>query len=212
MKNRAFARTLAAMILAGLVASSSAASGAAPGATDIALEYVKKNNHQLGLSGSDVNEIAISDTVASAHNGVTHVYLQQQHRGIDVFTGLINVNVARDGSVLSAGNRFVSNLAAAAGGQSAKKAAVEAVSAAADHLGLKPSKASEGVGREGRRGGEDVRLGRRHRRAARSRRSSCGSRPTALSGSPGASGSTRPTTGGTRSSTPRPVPRSVSST
>jgi len=149
MKNRAFARTLVAMILAGLVVSSSAASGAAPGATDIALEHVKKNKQQLGLSGSDISEIAISDTVASAHNGVTHVYLQQQHRGIDVFTGLINVNVARDGTVLSAGNRFVSNLAAAAGGQSAKKAAVEAVSAAADHLGLKPSKALKVLDQKG---------------------------------------------------------------
>ena len=141
MKNRVFARTLAATILAGLVAISSAASGAAPSAADIALDHVKQNRQQLGLSGSDVDEIAISDTVQSAHNGVTHVYLQQQHRGIDVYNGLINVNVARDGSVLSAGNRFVANLAAAAAGQNAKKAALDAVTAAAAHLGLKPSKA-----------------------------------------------------------------------
>ena len=211
MKNRAFARTLAAMILAGLVASSNAASGAAPGATDIALEYVKKNTHQLGLSGSDVNEIAISDAVASAHNGVTHVYLQQQHRGIDVFTGLINVNVARDGSVLSAGNRFVSNLAAAAGGQSAKKAAVEAVSAAADHLGLKPSKALKVLDQKGGA-------------AAKTSVSDGGIAEGAIEaelvwlptdGAVRLAWSVRldeADTGGTRSSTPRPGPRWVSST
>ncbi|HSO01742.1 MAG TPA: M36 family metallopeptidase [Gaiellaceae bacterium] len=141
MQNRVFARTLAATILAGLVAISSAASGAAPSAADVALDYVKQNRQQLGLTGSDVKEIAISDAVPSAHNGVTHVYLQQQYRGLDVFNGLVNVNVARDGSVISAGNRFVANLAAAAGGQSAKKAAPDAAAAAAGHLGLKPSKA-----------------------------------------------------------------------
>ncbi len=139
--NRVFARTLVATILAGLIAISSAASGAAPSAADIALDYVKKNKQQLGLSGSDVNEIAISSTVPSAHSGVTHVYLQQQHRGIDVYNGLINVNVARDGSVINAGNRFVADIASAAGGQNAKKAALDAVEAAAGHLGLKPSKA-----------------------------------------------------------------------
>ena len=60
--------------------------------------------------------VVVSDTVVSTHNGVTHVYLQQQHKGIGVYNGLINVNVARDGSVISAGNRFVSNLAAATAG------------------------------------------------------------------------------------------------
>ena len=123
------------------VARALAASGAAPSAADIALDHVKQNKQQLGLSGSDVNEIAISDTVPSAHYGVTHVYLQQQHRGIDVYNGLINVNVARDGSVLSAGNRFVANLAAAAAGQNAKKTALDAAEAAAGHLDLTPSKA-----------------------------------------------------------------------
>jgi len=44
-------------------------------AADAAREYVTSNRQQFGLTGSDTNDMAISSTVASAHNGVTHVYL-----------------------------------------------------------------------------------------------------------------------------------------
>ena len=193
MKHRVFARTLGAAVLAGLVAISTASSGAAPSATEIALDYVKKNRQQLGLTGGDVNEVTVSDAVVSAHTGVTHVYLQQQHRGIEVFNGLINVNVARNGSVVSAGNRFVSGLAARAGGQNAKKAAVEATQAAADQLALKPSKEFKVVAKKGGAADEDHDLRRwcrgerdrggarvaphRQRRAARLERSAGSGRP-----------------------------------
>jgi hypothetical protein len=141
MSRKSFARALVAASLACLVVAAGATSGSAADANGIALEYIKANKTDLGLTGSDVKDVRISDSVFSAHNGVTHVYLQQQYRGIDVYNGLINVNVARDGSVLSAGNRFFPNLAAAAAGQNAKKTSVGAVAAAAEHLNLKPKQA-----------------------------------------------------------------------
>ena len=141
MSRKSFARVLVAASLVCLVVASGATSGSAADAKSIALDYIKANKADLGLTGADVKDIRVSDSVFSAHNGVTHVYLQQQYRGIDVYNGLINVNVARDGSVLSAGNRFFPNLAAAAAGQSAKKTAVGAVGAAAEHLNLKPKQA-----------------------------------------------------------------------
>ena len=141
MSRRFFARVLVAASLVCLVVVSGATSGSAADAKSVALDYIKANKADLGLTGTDVKDVRVSDSVFSAHNGVTHVYLQQQYRGIDVYNGLINVNVARDGSVLSAGNRFFANLAAAAAGQNAKKTSVGAVEAAAGHLGLKPKQA-----------------------------------------------------------------------
>jgi extracellular elastinolytic metalloproteinase len=140
ISRKALARAVAAASVTCLVVASGAMSGTGSDATKVALGYVKDHKQELGLTGSDIKDVAVSDAVFSKHNGVTHVYLQQQHKGIDVYGALLNVNVARDGSVLSAGNRFVSDLAARAGGQSARKAAVEAAKATAGNLGLKPSK------------------------------------------------------------------------
>ena len=116
---------------------------------DAALDYVQSHKQELRLTGSDVKEISVSSEVASAHTGITHVYLQQEHRGIEVYNGILTLNVREDGSVLSAGSRFVSNLASLAGGQSARKAAAEAARAAVHHLGLKEAKEIRSVERKG---------------------------------------------------------------
>ena len=117
ISRRALARAVAAASVTCLVVASGAMSGARSDATKVALGYVKDHKQALGLSGSDVKDVAVSDSVFSEHNGVTHVYLQQQHKGIDVYGALMTVNVARDGSVISAGNRFVPDLAAAPAGR-----------------------------------------------------------------------------------------------
>jgi hypothetical protein len=109
------------------------------GAAGAALDYVARNRQQLGLSAADVREMTVSSTVESAHNNVTHVYLQQRYRGIDVWNAIMTVNVRADGTVLSAGSRFVSNVAAAAGSQQARRSAQTAAQEAAGHLGMQPS-------------------------------------------------------------------------
>ncbi len=95
--------------------------------------------------------MSVEDQVLSSHTGVTHVYLQQRHQGIPVANGIVNVNVARDGTVLSAGNRFVADLAAATAGQdpaAALRGPVQATSAAARHVGLTPTERLVVVDRE----------------------------------------------------------------
>lgn len=77
---------------------------------DIAIDYIKQNLQEFDLTAADVAEFRISDHYMSKHNGVTHVYLTQQHAGIDVFNALINVNMLPDGEVLNYGNRFIKNL------------------------------------------------------------------------------------------------------
>lgn len=130
-----------------LAAGASQASAAAGEAA--ALQHMKAARQQLGLTGADINEVAIGSSVLSRHNGVTHVYLQQRHAGIDVWNAVLNVNVAANGKVISTGNRFVANIAALAGGQSARKSGTEAAAAAVGHLKLKAGKAFDVVARKG---------------------------------------------------------------
>jgi hypothetical protein len=120
-----------------VAASASPVSGKTP--AEVAREYLMQNLNRFGLIESDVSEVAISSEVASRHNGLTHVYLQQLHRGIEVHNGISNVNVDAGGAVLSAGSRFFPNIASAAGSQSAVKDALEAVAAAAGLLSLTPT-------------------------------------------------------------------------
>jgi extracellular elastinolytic metalloproteinase len=123
--------------VAALTLGSAVATGAQTDATDIATSYVKDSRQQLGLTGADVNDMRVTSEVVDAGTGTTHVYFQQVHRGIGLYNGLLTVNVAKAGWVVSAGSRFVPNLAAAAGGQQTKRAD-EAAEAAAREVGLAP--------------------------------------------------------------------------
>jgi hypothetical protein len=89
-------------------------------AVDVAFRYVDRNQQKLGLTASDIQEMVVSSQVASEHNGVTHVYLQQRYQGIDVYNAILNVNVLYGKEVLSSGNRFVRGLAGLAGTQQAR--------------------------------------------------------------------------------------------
>ena len=145
MRRLTFVAVCAFVVLA---VGSTAASGASADASDIATEYVKDNAQALGLTGADVKDMRVTDEVLSAHSGTTHVYLQQVHKGIAVRNGILTVNVAEGSWVVSTGNRFVPNLAAAAAGQQ-RRGAAQAAEAAARSVGLEPSDLrvlSEGTG------------------------------------------------------------------
>jgi extracellular elastinolytic metalloproteinase len=104
----------------------------------IAVAYVHGHKQQLGLTGSDLADVVVADKYVSNDTGVTHIYFSQRHKGIEVFNAVLNINIAKDGSVVNAGNRFVSNLSRAANSASPGKAASEAVQNAARDLGLNP--------------------------------------------------------------------------
>ncbi|KAG0329861.1 Fungalysin/Thermolysin Extracellular metalloproteinase 5 [Dissophora globulifera] len=52
------------------------------------------------------SEYIVKNAYTSKHNGVTHVYLRQVINGLEVVNGDINVNVDRDGNVISYGDSF----------------------------------------------------------------------------------------------------------
>ncbi len=105
-------------------------------ALDIALAYIEANAADLGLTAADISDMAISDQYTSQHNGVTHIYFQQQLNGIRVHNAILNINVASDGSVINLGSRFVPDVANAVVANDATVSAVEAVTAVAGELGL----------------------------------------------------------------------------
>lgn len=78
---------------------------------DVALRYLEQNREDLKLTETDLKNFNVSDLYTSRHNGVSHVYLNQKHQGIEVYTGITNVNILSDGKVLNVTNRFVGDLA-----------------------------------------------------------------------------------------------------
>ncbi len=100
----------------------------------IALDYLKQNAQNWQLSKTDITEAAVQQIYSTDHNGVTHVWLIQRRDGIEVFNGLVNVNILPSGNVFFAGNRFISNLQTKA--NQPIISAVNAIEVVATHLGM----------------------------------------------------------------------------
>jgi hypothetical protein len=143
------AAVIAAVLSLLALLSPSGGASAQPDAAGVAVAYVQANAAALGLTAGDVAEAAVADQVVSAHTGVTHVYLEQRHRGIPVAGGVVNVSVAANGRVLHVGNRFVPDLASATAGQDVARRATDATAAAARHVGLAPTEPLVVVDTEG---------------------------------------------------------------
>jgi extracellular elastinolytic metalloproteinase len=104
----------------------------------IALDYLKENAQNWQLSKTDIADAAVQQIYRTEHNGVTHVWLIQRRDGIEVFNGLVNVNILPNGEVVFAGNRFISNLKTNA--NQPIITAASAIEAVAKHLGMTPPK------------------------------------------------------------------------
>lgn len=104
-----------------------------------AKSHIKKNADELGLTQRDVAKLAVADAYTDEHNGVTHVYLQQEHQNVPVYNALISVAVLSDGTVAHVSNRLLSGLADRIASAAPGMSAIGAAQAAAQHLGLNPS-------------------------------------------------------------------------
>ncbi|MEZ4892349.1 MAG: M36 family metallopeptidase [Saprospiraceae bacterium] len=79
-------------------------------AREKALSFLHLHAYDLGLTNEDVAETNVNYEYTTKHNGVTHVWVQQQHLGIPVFNGLIGLNVSKKGEVFTVGHQFVRDL------------------------------------------------------------------------------------------------------
>jgi hypothetical protein len=102
----------------------------------IASQYLHSHAAARGLATADLDDVVVMSEETSAHSGVTHIYLRQRYRGIDVAGADVNFNITRDGRIIDMGGRFIANLAAAVNARAPAKDAVAAVGAAARSLGL----------------------------------------------------------------------------
>lgn len=102
------ARVFVALLVAALGTGASAQSAKTP--REIALEFLRANPARFGLTQQDVADLKVTDEYKSKHNGVTHVWVQQQHLGIPVFNGLFGLHVTPASDVKTVGHRFVADL------------------------------------------------------------------------------------------------------
>jgi len=106
-------------------------------ALEIALDYLLNDNQDSSsLTQPDASDMVVKNLYATQHNGVTHIYLSQKHKDIELVGCDTNVHVAKDGSVISADNRLISNLDQLVNTTGQIISASQAIQSAAQHLGL----------------------------------------------------------------------------
>ena len=102
---------------------------------DLALDFVRGNLELFGITEADLNDYEITDSVYSKVSGATHLYLRQTYKGLPVYNGQLQVNVNRDGRLISVNNAFMPSLAASINSDVPGLDAAQAVSRALEHLG-----------------------------------------------------------------------------
>lgn len=135
-----------AVVVLLLAAALPAAGGflTAPAAGDpanIAMEYLKTHQEELGLESGDLAELVLSYRYETESIGVTHLFFKQHLDGIEVVNGDLNVNVDPQGRIINLGNRLVGALHDKAEARAPALQPEDAVMSAAGHLGLDPVKA-----------------------------------------------------------------------
>ena len=114
----------------------------------IAVDFVSRNLAALGLEASDLEGYTISNVVHSKITGATHIYLQQRYQGIPVYNAQLQINVNRDGRIISVNNSFMAGLQRAAGSLKPVKQLPSAVAEALRFSGMKmPARGIAGTNR-----------------------------------------------------------------
>ena len=102
----------------------------------IAMDYLTANLDLLGLSSADVLNHEVSDSVFTAVTGASRLYLGQTVRGLSVYNALLQVNINRDGRVISVNNGFLAGIDTALNTTTAALTGTQAVASVVRHLGL----------------------------------------------------------------------------
>ena len=124
----------AAVLNTGAYLSDPDPNGFIPASTGI--NYVASQLTLLGLSSSDISSLELTDDVPSAISGATHLYWRQVYSGIRTFNSQLQVNIDRDGRVISINNALVPGLAAAVNTTTPAVGAGTAAQAAALQIGI----------------------------------------------------------------------------
>lgn len=82
----------------------------AQNARESALRFLRNDPAKFGLLADDVADVRVTNEYATKHNGVTHVWLQQQYAGIPVFNALFGLHQLPSGEIVHVGHRFEAGL------------------------------------------------------------------------------------------------------
>lgn len=100
------------------------------------LEYAARHRAALGLEAGDLDEWRVRDRYVTRHNGVTHLYVRQLFRGLDVAGADLAATIDRDGRIVRLFNGLQRGVRRAAVPARAALSATEAVERAARALDL----------------------------------------------------------------------------
>lgn len=112
--------------------------GAQPGYQPVtrARKFLDDYRQLLGLTAQDDADLEVTDEVVSRDNGASHVYLRQRRQGIPVYDGQLQVDIDGEGRLQSISNNGMRGLAASLAFTRPTLSASQAVTAAAQHLGI----------------------------------------------------------------------------
>lgn len=102
----------------------------------IAQAYLQSHYSDLGLSSADVSNLLVSRQYTTHQTGETYLTFEQSQNGIPVFASDMNATVLDDGRILSLGNRAIPGLQSKLVAGSPTITASDAVTRAAQSLGL----------------------------------------------------------------------------
>jgi uncharacterized repeat protein (TIGR01451 family) len=103
----------------------------------IATQYLRQHQAEWGVKDADLNELLLSSQYVNDYNGVTHLYFQQQHQGIEIFNAISSVHI-KEGVVQYVAPRFVADAKAKVNTLKARLEAREALGRASKDLGFEP--------------------------------------------------------------------------
>src|ERR671919_2375141 len=100
--------TMLAVVTPGVVGANAAPQKSSD-PVGVAVGFIQDNTADYGVSATDVSNLRVLSSYKSAHNGVTHVNLNQRRDGLEVFDGYATVNI-KNGVVLFVGESLVAGL------------------------------------------------------------------------------------------------------
>jgi hypothetical protein len=100
------------------------------------IEAMRQAAVSKGTALADLSDLIISDRYQSAHNGITHIYVQQRYQGIPLYNALGSVHLDQQGKTVYSTQRFFTNIAVRANAASPQRDAQHALVATFEHLGI----------------------------------------------------------------------------
>jgi uncharacterized protein (TIGR03437 family) len=101
----------------------------------IARRFLRNNEDLLRLDPKDIAVLQVARRYQDSHNGLTHLTLQQQIDGIEVFQADLSMHIAKSGEVVALSGEALPNVASLANTREPGMPAAKALRSAAEEAG-----------------------------------------------------------------------------